>query len=72
MKKLKFLKHTRGIKFELYRNSKLKSIAEEQGKSLYFHDLNDMVCDIMRNNNIPVADALRDRCVSFLGNRRCC
>jgi hypothetical protein len=48
-------------KFQLYENSKLKTVVEGQGKSLYFHELNDMVCDIMRNNNIPIADAVEDK-----------
>ena len=56
-------------KFELYSNSKLKGIVEEQVKSLYFHELNDMVCDIIRNNNIPAADALEDKERFSLGKR---
>ena len=56
-------------KFQLYENSKLKSAVEEQGKSLYFHELNDMTCDIIRNNNIPLADAVEDKEHFGLGGR---
>jgi hypothetical protein len=56
-------------KFQLYENSKLKSSVEAQGKSLYFHELNDMVCDIMRNNNISAAEALEGRERFSLGKR---
>jgi hypothetical protein len=56
-------------KFQLYENSRLKGIVEEQGKSLYFYELNDMVCDIIRNNNIPTADALEDKEHFSLGKR---
>jgi hypothetical protein len=48
-------------KFQLYENSKLKGAVEAQGKSLYFHELNDLVCDVMRNNNISAAAALEDK-----------
>ena len=56
-------------KFQLYENSKLKTAVEEQGKSLYFYELNDMVCDIIRNNNIPIADAVGDKERFGLGGR---
>jgi hypothetical protein len=56
-------------KFQLYENSKLKGAVEAQGKSLYFHELNDLACDIMRNNNIPTADALEDKERFSLGKR---
>ena len=56
-------------KFQLYENSKLKTAVEEQGKSLYFHELNDMVCDIIRNNNIPIAEAVEDKERFGLGGR---
>jgi hypothetical protein len=56
-------------KFQLYENSKLKIAVEEQGKSLYFYELNDMVCDIIRNNNIPAADAVEDKERFGLGGR---
>ena len=55
--------------FQLYENSKHKTAVEKQGKSLYFHELNDMVCNIIRNNNIPAADAVSDKECFGLGVR---
>lgn len=56
-------------KFQLYEGSKLKTVIEEQGKSLYFPELNDMVCDELRNNNLRVTEALEDKERFRLGAR---
>jgi hypothetical protein len=56
-------------KFQLYEDSKLKTIIEGQGRSLYFPKLNSMVCDELRNNNILVPVALEDKECFRLGSR---
>jgi hypothetical protein len=56
-------------KFQLYENSKLKITIEAQGRSPHFPELNDMVCDELRNNNIPAADAIEDKERFRLGAR---
>jgi hypothetical protein len=56
-------------KFQLYENSKLKIVIEGQGKYLYFPELNGMVCDELRNNNITVSAALEDKERFRLGAR---
>jgi hypothetical protein len=55
--------------FHLYEGSKLKTAVEAQGKSLYFHELDDLVCDVIRNNNIPLADAADNTEHFGLGSR---
>jgi len=55
--------------FLLYEGSKLKIAVEEQGKSLYFHKLTDIVYDVIRNNNIAIADAIEDKERFKMGSR---
>jgi len=55
--------------FQLYEGSKLKIAVDEQGKSLYFHKLTDIVYDVIRNNNIAIADAVEDKERFKMGSR---